>query len=106
MRMRLLGGIDFRTKFLKAHCRLDVVAQDCLADFDIAAQKRIFGLDRLDPAQFDLTMRLTGVTDFAAAHPRGFAMNVGPCGERLSGGERQSVALERKQGSKNRGRTP
>ena len=46
-------------------------------------------------AQFDLIMRLTGVTGFAAAHSRGFAMNVGPRGERLSGGERQSVALAR-----------
>ena len=62
---------------------------------DTLMRNLTFGLDRLDPAQFDLIMRLTGVTDFAAAHPRGFAMNVGPRGERLSGGERQSVALAR-----------
>ena len=62
---------------------------------DTLMKNLTFGLDRLDPAQFDLMMRLTGVTDFAAAHPRGFAMNVGPRGERLSGGERQSVALAR-----------
>jgi ATP-binding cassette, subfamily C, bacterial LapB len=62
---------------------------------DTLMKNLTFGLDRLDPEQFDLTMRLTGVNDFAASHPRGFAMNVGPRGERLSGGERQSVALAR-----------
>ena len=40
-------------------------------------------------------MQLTGVADFAAGHPEGFGMQVGPRGERLSGGERQSVALAR-----------
>jgi ATP-binding cassette subfamily C protein LapB len=62
---------------------------------DTLMRNLTFGLDRIDPARFDLMMRLTGVTDFAAAHPRGFAMEVGPRGERLSGGERQSVALAR-----------
>jgi ATP-binding cassette subfamily C protein LapB len=62
---------------------------------DTLMRNLTFGLDRLDPARFDLMMRLTGVADFAAAHPRGFAMEVGPRGERLSGGERQSVALAR-----------
>jgi ATP-binding cassette, subfamily C, bacterial LapB len=62
---------------------------------DTLMKNLTFGLDKLDPEQFGLMMRLTGVADFAAAHPSGFAMNVGPRGERLSGGERQSVALGR-----------
>lgn len=53
------------------------------------------GQSEIDPYRFDEIMKLTGVSDFAATHPQGFGMNVGPRGERLSGGERQSVALAR-----------
>jgi ATP-binding cassette subfamily C protein LapB len=53
------------------------------------------GQSDVDPNRFDEIMKLTGVSDFAATHPQGFGMNVGPRGERLSGGERQSVALAR-----------
>jgi ATP-binding cassette, subfamily C, bacterial LapB len=62
---------------------------------DTLMKNLTFGLDKLDPEQFSLMMQLTGVADFAAVHPRGFGMPVGPRGERLSGGERQSVALAR-----------
>lgn len=48
-----------------------------------------------DQERFEAIMRLTGVADFAAVHPNGFGMRIGPRGERLSGGERQSVALAR-----------
>lgn len=53
------------------------------------------GVEAVEPARIDAVCRLTGVMDFAARHPEGFAMRVGPRGERLSGGERQSVALAR-----------
>ena len=62
---------------------------------DTLMKNLTFGLDHLDHEQFGLMMQLTGVADFAAGHPRGFGMPLGPRGERLSGGERQSVALAR-----------
>jgi ATP-binding cassette subfamily C protein LapB len=62
---------------------------------DTLMKNLTFGLDRLDQEQFGVIMQLTGVADFAAGHPRGYGMPVGPRGERLSGGERQSVALAR-----------
>jgi ATP-binding cassette subfamily C protein LapB len=62
---------------------------------DTLIKNLTFGLDRLDPEMFELVMRLTGVADFAAGNRRGFGMSVGPRGEKLSGGERQSVALAR-----------
>jgi ATP-binding cassette subfamily C protein LapB len=49
----------------------------------------------VDPARLDAIVRLTGVMDFVARHPQGYGMALGPRGERLSGGERQSVALAR-----------
>lgn len=53
------------------------------------------GVEEAEPARIDAICRLTGVMDFAARHAEGFAMRIGPRGERLSGGERQSVALAR-----------
>jgi ATP-binding cassette, subfamily C, bacterial LapB len=53
------------------------------------------GTEGVAPARIEAVCRLTGVQDFAALHPEGFAMRIGPRGERLSGGERQSVALAR-----------
>ena len=38
---------------------------------------------------------LAGVSEFATRHPSGFDMQVGERGERLSGGQRQAVALAR-----------
>jgi ATP-binding cassette subfamily C protein LapB len=79
------------------------------------ALRRRFGFMRQDPALFDDTLRanlalgveaaseqdlaraarIAGVHDFAARHPNGYGLRVGPRGERLSGGERQAVALAR-----------
>ncbi|MER2605325.1 MAG: ATP-binding cassette domain-containing protein [Siculibacillus sp.] len=53
------------------------------------------GVDKIDPARLEAVARLTGVAEFVARHPQGFAMQIGPRGERLSGGERQSVVLAR-----------
>jgi ATP-binding cassette subfamily C protein LapB len=39
--------------------------------------------------------RLAGVEEFASRHPLGFDLNVGERGERLSGGQRQAVAIAR-----------
>jgi ATP-binding cassette, subfamily C, bacterial LapB len=39
--------------------------------------------------------QLAGVADFVARHPQGFDLDVGERGERLSGGQRQAVALAR-----------
>lgn len=38
---------------------------------------------------------VTGVSDFAGKHPKGFDMEVGELGRGLSGGQRQSVAIAR-----------
>ncbi|HEX5795363.1 MAG TPA: type I secretion system permease/ATPase [Geminicoccaceae bacterium] len=39
--------------------------------------------------------QVAGVADFVARHPRGFDLDVGERGERLSGGQRQAVAVAR-----------
>ena len=49
----------------------------------------------VDPARLEAIVRLTGVMEFVARHPQGYGMALGPRGERLSGGEQQSLALAR-----------
>lgn len=53
------------------------------------------GLRKLDRARFDAVCAVSGVHDFASIHPSGYSLEVGPRGQALSGGERQSVALAR-----------
>ena len=62
---------------------------------DTLMRNLMLGQQEIHPERFHDVMKLTGIADFAATHPQGFGMNVGPRGERLSGGERQSVALAR-----------
>jgi ATP-binding cassette, subfamily C, bacterial LapB len=53
------------------------------------------GLSTPEPEWFRLVANLTGVASFADKHPSGYSLTTGSGGQRLSGGERQSVALAR-----------
>jgi ATP-binding cassette, subfamily C, bacterial LapB len=53
------------------------------------------GLGSVDPDWLQHVAALAGVNDLAKAHPAGFSLPVGPGGQALSGGERQSAALAR-----------
>ncbi|HRK23430.1 MAG TPA: ATP-binding cassette domain-containing protein, partial [Beijerinckiaceae bacterium] len=64
--------------------------------FDDTLQANIcFGMETMRASDFERAVTVSGVKDFAARHPAGYGMRVGTRGERLSGGERQSVALAR-----------
>lgn len=54
-----------------------------------------FGLESFDQKRMARALSVSGVAEFVRHHPEGFSMSVGPRGERLSGGERQSVVLAR-----------
>ncbi len=54
-----------------------------------------FGLGEVAQQEFERVVELSGVKEFASLHPHGYGMQVGPRGERLSGGERAAVALAR-----------
>ncbi len=54
-----------------------------------------FGLGEIAREDFEQAVELSGVKEFASVHPQGYGMQVGPRGERLSGGERAGVALAR-----------
>jgi len=92
----LLDGFDVR-QYEPSDLRraLGYMGQTAGIVEDSLMRNLTLGQSDVDPNRFDEIMKLTGVSDFAATHPQGFGMNVGPRGERLSGGERQSVALAR-----------
>ena len=60
---------------------------------DSLYQNICIGIDHLDDDLFARIVKATGIHEFAASHKEGYSLNVGPRGERLSGGQRQSVAL-------------
>lgn len=79
--------------WLRAH--LALMPQDSALFDGSLHDNLVAGLPDVDPARFEQINRLAGVADFASLHPAGYTLQVGPGGQRLSGGERQSVALAR-----------
>jgi ATP-binding cassette, subfamily C, bacterial LapB len=59
------------------------------------AENLTAGLGLVDPEWLQHVAVLAGVHDLAQSHPSGFSLPVGPGGQALSGGERQSAALAR-----------
>ncbi|WP_284178201.1 ATP-binding cassette domain-containing protein [Rhabdaerophilum sp. SD176] len=79
--------------WLRAH--LALMPQDSTLFDGTLHDNLMAGLPDVDPAYFEQVNRLAGVADFASLHPAGYTLEVGPGGQRLSGGERQSVSLAR-----------
>jgi ATP-binding cassette, subfamily C, bacterial LapB len=92
----LVDGHDIRQyepALLRRHMAL--MPQDSVL-FDMSLRDNLrFGLTSVSEAAFERAVQVAGVHDFASRHPEGYGMAVGPRGERLSGGERASVALAR-----------
>ncbi|WP_158266646.1 ATP-binding cassette domain-containing protein [Alsobacter soli] len=92
----LLDGHDIRQVApdrLRRH--FGFMRQDVSLFDDTLRNAICFGLDEVRQDDFERVAALAGVRDFAARHPEGYGLRVGPRGERLSGGERQSVMLAR-----------
>ena len=69
--------------------------QDSVLFDDTLQANLTFGMEMMKAADFERAVSITGVKEFAARNAQGYAMRVGSRGERLSGGERQSVAMAR-----------
>lgn len=92
----LLDGFDIRqTSPTRLRQAFALMQQDARLFDDTLFANLTFGLDQINPLQFETAVRLSGVAAFAARTPEGYSMQIGPHGERLSGGERQAVALAR-----------
>ena len=92
----LLDGQDVRQVSPRALRRVaGFMRQDSVLFDDTLQANLTFGLEMMKAADFERAVALTGVKDFAARNAQGYGMRVGTRGERLSGGERQSVAMAR-----------
>jgi len=92
----LLDGQDIRQvspRALRRH--FGFMRQDSVLFDDTLQANLTFGLTAFNPVDFERAVTISGVKDFASRHPQGYGLRVGPRGERLSGGERQSVAMAR-----------
>ncbi|MCP8940192.1 ATP-binding cassette domain-containing protein [Alsobacter sp. SYSU M60028] len=92
----LLDGADIRQVSPQAlRRRFSLMSQDQVL-FDLTLRANIcLGLDVVDEARFMRAAAVSGAREIAARHPSGYAMEVGPRGCRLSGGERQVAMLAR-----------
>lgn len=92
----LVDGQDVRQISPRALRRIaGFMRQDSVLFDDTLQANLTFGLEMMKAADFERAVALTGVKDFAARNAQGYGMRVGTRGERLSGGERQSVAMAR-----------
>ena len=91
-----LDGHDMR-QYSEREVRqaLGFMRQDSVLFDDTLQANLCYGLGAVAPAEFEAAVALAGVRDFASRHPDGYGMRVGQRGDRLSGGERQAVALAR-----------
>ncbi|MEK8033716.1 type I secretion system permease/ATPase [Ideonella sp. DXS29W] len=92
----LLDGIDLN-QLDPADLRKNVscVSQDVLLFYGTLRENITFGLPYADDGSVVAAAEVAGLADFVNRHPQGFDMNVGERGDRLSGGQRQSVGIAR-----------
>lgn len=91
-----IDGIDIR-QIDPAELRRSIgcVPQDILLFFGTLRENIVYGAPYVDDKAILRAADLAGITDFVNRHPLGFDMPVGEWGGRLSGGQRQSVAIAR-----------
>lgn len=92
----LIDGIDVR-QLDAADLRrnLGFVSQDVLLFNGTLRENIVLGLPFADDAAVLAAAETAGLRDFVDRHPRGFDLQVGERGERLSGGQRQAVGMAR-----------
>jgi ATP-binding cassette subfamily C protein LapB len=85
---RQLDPVDLRHN-------IGYVPQDGFLFYGSVRDNIMTGMPHADDHAVLNAATISGVTDFVDRHPSGFDMQVGERGERLSGGQRQSVAVAR-----------
>lgn len=71
------------------------VPQDVILFYGSVKDNITFGAPFADDMSILRAAKIAGVTEFVSRHPQGFDMPVGERGEKLSGGQRQAVAVAR-----------
>ncbi|WP_235528093.1 type I secretion system permease/ATPase [Candidatus Berkiella cookevillensis] len=71
------------------------VPQDIVLFYGSVKDNITFSTPFADDTSILRAAKIAGVTEFVAKHPQGFDMPVGERGEKLSGGQRQAIAIAR-----------
>lgn len=92
----LIDGTDLR-QFDPAALRRDIgyVPQDIVLFNGTVRDNIVLGAPFADDAAVLRAAQIAGVTEFVNGSPNGFDLPVGERGERLSGGQRQAIAIAR-----------
>lgn len=92
----LVDGTEI-TQLDPANLRKNIayVPQDVTLFYGTVKDNIVFGAPYADDQSILRAAKIAGVTEFVSRHPQGFDLNVGERGERLSGGQRQAVAVAR-----------
>lgn len=92
----LLGGVDVRTVSLAdLHSRVGVVTQEAHMFHDTVRANLLYARPEASDADLDQVLAAAQVADVIASLPHGLDTVVGDRGHRLSGGEKQRLALAR-----------
>jgi len=92
----LIDGIDARQiDPVDLRRAIGHVPQDPMLFYGSLKHNLLIGAPHAGEREMLHAARIAGVDDFAAHHPKGYAMNIGERGESLSGGQRQSIAVAR-----------
>jgi ATP-binding cassette subfamily B protein len=91
-----IGGHDLRTvQQASVRRAIGIVPQDTVLFNDTVAYNIAYGRPGASQAEVEAAARAAHIHDFIAATPRGYQTMVGERGLKLSGGEKQRVAIAR-----------
>jgi len=92
----LVDGIDCRQLDpVDLRKNIGYVPQDSFLFYGTVRDNIVYGMPHAEDSAILRAAEISGVTDFVNKHPLGFDLQVGERGERLSGGQRQGIAVAR-----------
>src|SRR5262249_38397590 len=92
----LIDGVDIRTARLRRLRRqVGVVTQSAILFDDTIHNNIAYGRRRATRAEVEEAARLAGAHEFITEQPGGYDTRIGDLGDRVSGGQKQKLALAR-----------
>jgi len=92
----LIDGIDSRQLDpVDLRRNIGYIPQDCFLFYGSVRDNIVMGMPHAEDQAILRAAEIAGVTEFTNKNPSGFNLQVGERGERLSGGQRQSVSVAR-----------